>query len=308
MSWYALATVAHEGASRPALVLQSGALDLAQCWQRLRGTAVPAWCANVNAAIADWAQAEEPLARLAEDAGRDGLAAQALAAPHYLPAFCPTRIFGAASNYIEHANEMQTALAAKAESMPYMFMKATSSVIGTGDTIRIPPETERADWEVELGVVLGRKGRRIAAERAAEHIAGYVVVNDVSARDMNRRSDFPFKHDWFRGKSWDTFCPIGPWFVPRACVADPHRLRLWLRLNGEMMQDGSTAEMIFDCYEQISYLSMLLTVGAGDLVMTGTPAGVGMGRDLYLKPGDRIECGIEGLGELVNPVAAEETV
>jgi 2-keto-4-pentenoate hydratase/2-oxohepta-3-ene-1,7-dioic acid hydratase in catechol pathway len=306
MSWYALATIGHAEGTRPALVLESGALDLELCWQRLRGGAAPGWTRSVNAAIADWTHAEDALAALASDARQHGLADEPLVAPHYLPAYCPTRIFGAASNYIEHANEMQTALAAKAESMPYLFMKATSSVIGTGETIRIPPETHKADWEVELGVVLGRKGRRIKAGNAAAHVAGYIVANDVSARDLNRRADFPFKHDWFRGKSWDTFCPLGPLFVPRACVADPHRLKLWLSVNGEMMQDGSTAEMIFDSYEQIAYLSMLLTVGPGDLIMTGTPAGVGMGRDRYLQPGDRIECGIEGLGTLVNPVAAEE--
>ena len=223
-----------------------------------------------------------------------------------LAPFTPTRIFGAASNYIEHAAEMHTKLAEKADSSPYVFMKATTSVIGTGDTVLIPPETEKADWEVELGVVIGRGGRRIGVDRAIDHIAGYTIVNDVSARDLNRRSDFPFKHDWFRGKSWDTFCPLGPWFVPRECIADPHHLRLGMDINGKVMQDGNTSDMIFNAFEQIAYVSSLLTLQPGDVFATGTPAGVGMGMGVFLKPGDVMRAWIENIGEIENPVAAEQ--
>jgi 2-keto-4-pentenoate hydratase/2-oxohepta-3-ene-1,7-dioic acid hydratase in catechol pathway len=266
--------------------------------------------ASVADAIGDWQTAGSAAASAAEavaDAvARGALAALAEGSYRLCAPYRPSRIFATASNYHEHAREMGTKLAPRTESSPYIFIKADTSVADPGADVIKPREVERLDWEVELGVVIGRGGRRIGAERAAGHIAGYLIANDVSARDMNRRSDFPFKHDWFRGKSWDTFCPLGPLFVPRACVPDPQRLRLWLSVNGERMQDGSTAEMIFDTFEQIAYLSMLLTLAPGDLILTGTPAGVGMGRDLYLKPGDFIECGIEGLGTLANPVAAEE--
>src|SRR5262245_8536108 len=213
MTPYALATCAFAEGPRPVLLLGEVRVDLAQCWAALRGTAPPEWLHSVDAIIARWAIAEQALQALASDAHAQG--AETLSDPHprLLAPFHPQRIFGAASNYIEHAAEMNTALAAKAESNPYHFMKSPGSVIGPGDTIRIPPETARADWEVELGVVIGRAGRRIRAQDALAHIAGYTIVNDISARDLNRRSDVPFKHDWFRGKSWDTFCPLGPYFV-----------------------------------------------------------------------------------------------
>ena len=184
-------------------------------------------------------------------------------------------------------------------------MKAATSVIGPEQTVLIPPETEKPDWEVELAVVIGKAGRRISVDKAIEHIAGYTIVNDVSARDMNRRSDYPFKHDWFRGKSWDTFCPMGPWFVPKSCISDLHNLKLGLSLNGEVKQDGNTSELIWNAFEQIAYLSSILTLQPGDVIATGTPAGVGMGQGQFLQPGDVMVASVEGIGSLRNPVAAE---
>jgi 2-keto-4-pentenoate hydratase/2-oxohepta-3-ene-1,7-dioic acid hydratase in catechol pathway len=162
----------------------------------------------------------------------------------------------------------------------------------------------RPDWEVELGVVLGRSGKAVAIDAAHDLIAGYTIVNDVSARDRTRRSDFPFSHDWFRGKSFDSFTPLGPVFVPRDCLGDPHDIRLGLKVNGEAMQDGNTSEMIFNIHEQIAYLSTILELKAGDLIASGTPAGVGMGRGVFLKDGDVMEAWIEGIGTLRNPVSA----
>jgi 2-keto-4-pentenoate hydratase/2-oxohepta-3-ene-1,7-dioic acid hydratase in catechol pathway len=181
-------------------------------------------------------------------------------------------------------------------------------VVGPGEAVILPRESQKVDWEVELGVVIGRPGRRIPVEAAHQHIAGYVIVNDISARDLTRRSDFPFSHDWFRGKSFDTFAPMGPWFVPRDCIDNLHDLRLTLSVNGETMQDGNTGEMIFDTYEQIAYLSTLLNLKPGDVIATGTPAGVGMGRGVFLKDGDTMVATVEGLGVLSNPVRAEERV
>jgi len=308
MVWHALGSGAPGQHRQTLLAVGERVYALASAWSAVHRSRrpLPACFDSVERIIGSWSDQAAPLQELAATLDAGGFEHLALDAPRLGAPFVPGRIFGAASNYIEHAEEMQTVLAAKAESSPYMFMKASTSVIGTLDTIRLPPEAERPDWEVELGVVIGRAGRRITVADAAAHIAGYTVVNDISARDMNRRSDYPFKHDWFRGKSWDTFCPLGPWFVPASCIAEPMKLRLWLSLNGRMMQDGNTAEMIFDIHEQIAYLSSILTLQPGDVIATGTPAGVGMGMDIYLKPGDLIRCGIDGIGELENPVAAEE--
>lgn len=305
--WYALATYDSGAGCAPALVLGDSLYDLARCWRGFEGGELPHWAASVGQMLAGGCPATlDRLARHAMDRVAAGELEALAVNPSSLPApYLPPRIFGTASNYIEHAAEMNTILAAKSDSSPYIFMKASTSVIGAGGTVMLPPETEKPDWEVELGVVIGRGGRRIRKQDALGHIAGYTVVNDVSARDMNRRTDYPFKHDWFRGKSWDTFCPMGPWFVPAACIDDPHALSLELSLNGELMQQGNTSELIWNIFEQIEYLSSILTLQPGDLIMTGTPAGVGMGRGLFLKPGDVMEARVGGVGAITNPVAAE---
>ena len=301
MGWYALGTCHFGEAARPALILDGQCYDLAEA-----GFEGPA---TLDLIIRDWDALGGTFDRLAARAAsrvRAGdLAGRPVGDVRFVAPFEPYRLFGAASNYIEHAAEMQTKLAAKKDSTPFIFLKSQSSVIGPEEPIRLPPESRKVDWEVELGVVIGRKGRRIRVDQALSHIAGYVVVNDVSARDLTRRSDFPFSHDWFRGKSFDGFTPVGPWFVPRDCLGDPHDFRLTLTVNGETMQDGSSAEMIFNSFEQIAYLSSLLELRPGDLLATGTPAGVGMGRGVFLKPGDRVVAGIGGIGEIGNPVVAE---
>ena len=302
--WFAWARCAIAGQERTCLVLEQGKVfDLAAA-----GISLPV--ENLDAWLSRWPDSSAALEALARqtaqayDAGR----IQPLAQDAYrlrVP-YAPGRIFAAASNFREHAKEMGTKLAERSESQPYVFMKAETSVCATGEAVMKPAETARLDWEVELGVVIGRGGRHIKVEDALAHIAGYVVFNDISARDLNRRTDYPFTHDWFRGKSFDTFGPMGPWLVPASCIADPMNLRMTLDLNGERMQDGNTGEMIFNIAEQIAYLSRILTLKPGDLLATGTPTGVGMGRNLYLKPGDVMDAGIEGIGHIVNPVVAEE--
>lgn len=218
--------------------------------------------------------------------------------------YAPTRIFATASNYYEHAAEMGTKLAARSESTPYIFIKADSSITATKTAVVMPSNTMKLDWEVELAVIIGKGGRNISAANAYEHIAGYTVINDVSARDLTRRSDYPFSHDWFRGKSFDTFAPIGPWFVPRDCLGDPMQLRMRLTVNGESMQDASTEGMIFNIAEQIEYLSSILTLRPGDMIATGTPTGVGMGKGVFLKPGDLMVAWVDGIGSIENHVVA----
>ena len=193
----------------------------------------------------------------------------------------------------------------KAESNPYIFIKASTAVVGPGDNVVIPTQTAKADWEVELAAVIGRTTRRISVEDALDCVVGYTIVNDVSARDLTRRDDFPFKFDWFQGKSFDTFAPLGPWIVPASEISDPQQLWLRLDVNDKRMQDGSSAEMIFSVSEQISYLSHMLTLEPGDVIATGTPTGVGASRGVFLKPGDVMRASIENVGELWNPVVAE---
>jgi 2-keto-4-pentenoate hydratase/2-oxohepta-3-ene-1,7-dioic acid hydratase in catechol pathway len=200
---------------------------------------------------------------------------------------------------------MGTVLAAKSQSKPYMFLKLSNTVIGDGETIQMPPETTKLDWEVELAAVIGKRCRRVAVEDALDAVACYTIVNDISARDLNIRGDYPFKHDWFQGKCHDTFAPIGPWLVPAWQIPDPQAVNMRLDVNGEPMQQDSTANMIWTVREQIAYLSTIVTLEPGDVVATGTPTGVGMGRGVYLNAGDKLVASIEGIGRLSNQVQAE---
>ncbi|MCX7196630.1 MAG: fumarylacetoacetate hydrolase family protein [Proteobacteria bacterium] len=238
--------------------------------------------------------------RFATPAGRPA----PLSGVRLLAPFLPQRIHAAASNYHEHAREMGTKLAERTELQPYFFMKADTAVIGPDETVLIPASSAKVDWEVELAAVIGIGGRHIAVGEAMTHVAGYTILNDVSARDLNRRSDYPFTHDWFRGKSWDTFAPLGPWVVPAGCIDDAQDLRLQLSVNDRLMQDDNSGAMIFSIAEQIAYLSSILTLRPGDVIATGTPTGVGMGMGIFLKPGDVMTASIASIGTLRNPVAA----
>ena len=298
MTRFALATRATADGLRPTIQVGDAFHDLHDA---AAAQGVSAVAGDVSAILRDWDARQGGLFALAR--ALDG-ASGTIAVPQLAAPFEPRRIFAAASNFIEHAEEMQTKLAAKAESEPYIFLKTIESVVGPNATVVVPPQVSRPDWEVELGVVLGRPGKNVAVDAAHDLIAGYTIVNDVSARDRTRRTDFPFSHDWFRGKSFDSFTPLGPVFVPRDCLGDPHDIRLGLKVNGEAMQDGNTSEMIFNIYEQIAYLSTILELKAGDLIASGTPAGVGMGRGVFLKDGDVMDAWVEGIGELRNPVSA----
>lgn len=311
MTHYALASYDDNGQKRAAIVIAQQAYDLATSYDLVHPHAheKPLWVHSVSEAIYQWHQYASQIAEFAEQLSvlinQEQLTAIDINERTLAP-FKPSTIFGTASNYHEHAAEMQTILAAKPDSSPYVFMKATTSVIGDGADIILPPETEKLDWEVELGVVIGKKARRVTKEQAQDYIAGYTVVNDISARDLNHRTDYPFKHDWFRGKSWDTFCPLGPVFVPKSAIADCHQVGLTLTLNGKEMQNGNTSELIWDVFEQIEYLSSILTLQPGDVIMTGTPAGVGKGIGLFLKDGDVLQASAQGIGTITNTVRAEQ--
>lgn len=209
----------------------------------------------------------------------------------------PGKIVCVGLNYKDHAEEQGVDL----PEAPLFFAKYTTSLIGPGDTIVIPSVVGKADYEAELGVVIGTTVKRVSRESALEAVAGYVVANDVSARDLQFADG-----QWTRGKSPDTFCPVGP-LVPAAEISDPHALGIRAILNGETMQDSTTANLIFGIDEIISYASRTSTLEAGDLILTGTPAGVGVFRDpqRLLQPGDEITIEIDGLGSITNPVVAE---
>ncbi|HUG76968.1 MAG TPA: fumarylacetoacetate hydrolase family protein [Burkholderiales bacterium] len=306
MAWVALGSYLRKSSLRPALLHGNTAFDLEEA-ARLAGVKLAkTWLGgDVAAIIRDWDEAAAPVRRLAESRKLAEADLERIAIPELKAPYRPARIFCAASNFIEHANEMGTVLAAKAQSRPYMFLKLQNTVIGPGEAVRKPPETSQLDWEVELGAVIGRRARRVAVERALDYVAGYTVINDVSARDLNVRSDYPFKFDWFQGKCHDTFAPFGPCIVPAWLIADPQDVKMKLTVNGEAMQEDSTGNMIWSVREQIAYLSTIVTLEPGDVIATGTPTGVGMGRGIFLKSGDMMEASIEGIGAIRNPVEDE---
>ena len=201
-------------------------------------------------------------------------------------------------NYADHAAESGQPV----PEQPVIFMKATSAIVGAFDDVVMPRGATKVDWEVELGVVIGDAARNVPRETALDHVAGYLVVNDVSERA------FQFDHggQWVKGKSCDTFAPLGPWLVTRDGIPDPQNLAMWLSVNGHRYQDGNTRTMVFDVAALVSHISRYMTLEPGDVISTGTPPGVGLGQKppVYLKPGDVMELGIEGLGVQRQRVAA----
>jgi len=308
MTWMALATYRAAGRLMPAIAVDHKPYSLdAAVRAGLAGVDAQWLDGGVRAMVADWDRVQPWLraagpavAELAARGKIEPVPLSALAAP-----YIPDKIFCAASNFIEHANEMGTVLAAKADSKPYMFLKLANTVIGPGEAIRMPPETAMLDWEIELAAVIGKRCRRIGVEDALAAVAGYAIVNDVSARDLNVRSDYPFKFDWFQGKCHDTFAPFGPWIVPAWQVPDPQAVKLRLDVNETTMQEDTTANMIWTVREQIAYLSTIVTLQPGDVIATGTPTGVGMGRNVFLKRGDLVTATIDGLGTIANRVEAD---
>jgi ureidoglycolate lyase len=195
-------------------------------------------------------------------------------------------------NYADHARESGV----EPPKEPVLFMKATSAICGPNDDVIIPRNSKKTDWEVELGVVIGKEARYVELKNAMEHVAGYCVVNDVSEREFQIERG----GQWVKGKSADTFGPIGPWLVTKDEIADPQKLSMWLEVDGHRYQKGSTATMIFGVAHLVSYISHFMSLQAGDIISTGTPPGVGLGQKpepIYLKPGQTMRLGIDGLGE-----------
>lgn len=202
-------------------------------------------------------------------------------------------------NYSDHAAET----GATVPPEPIIFMKATSAIVGPNDDLVLPRGSEKTDWEVELGIVIGKTAKYVSEAEALDYVAGYCTVHDVSERAFQTE-----RHgQWTKGKSCDTFGPTGPWLVTKDEVADPQDLAMWLKVNGETMQDGSTKTMVYGAAYLVSYLSQFMSLRPGDIISTGTPPGVGMGMKppRYLKAGDVVELGIEGLGSQKQRVRAD---
>lgn len=262
------------GAERPGLLDSNGAIrDLSSVIADVDGAHLSSEClARIAQCDAGSLPAVTAGARIGPCVGRVG------------------KIVCVGRNYAEHAEESGAAVSAE----PVIFFKATSAINGPHDPVVIPRGSAKTDWEVELGVVIGEKASYVAEADALKHIAGYCVVNDVSEREFQLE-----RHgQWVKGKSCDTFAPLGPWLVTADEVPDPQRLRLWLDVNGRRRQDSNTARMVFTVRDLVSYISHFMTLHPGDIISTGTPSGVGLGQEppVYLRPGDVMELGVEGLG------------
>ena len=225
------------------------------------------------------------------------------------PVPTPSKMFFLAGNYAEHIEEGGGAAEEKEFTFPYFFMKPPSTTLtNPGDPIKLPTVSpDHIDWEVELGVIIGRRAKGVKAEDALDIVAGYTVVNDVSDREFRpnpnrKRRDLDDFFDWLHGKWHDTFAPMGPCIASKAQIPDPQNLRITLRVNGETMQDSNTRNMIFSVAELIEFISNVVTLEPGDLISTGTPSGIGATRGVYLKSGDVVEAEIERIGVLRNPV------
>lgn len=272
--------------------------------------------ASVLDLLADWASAFPALVRAAEAPPTGGRAADELIVrPPVQP---PRQLFAAGANYRQHIIEMAMAhglglsgstpeerakqAAAdiderRANGEPYVWTGAPSAISGAFDDVVLPAGWHDHDWELELGVVIGKKARHVAAEYAMEYVAGYTMCNDLTTRSLVPRTDIPMMGtDWMRAKNFPTFFPTGPWLVPASFVADPLDLGIRLRLNGETMQESNTGDMVFGPAELIAYISRFVELRPGDMIITGSPPGNGSHFGRYLQPGDVMECEIDGLG------------
>lgn len=267
---------------------------------------------TVMGVLKAWDKAHPRLAAAAAKAsGGKPLADVALLAP----VLYPGALYCAGANYWDHLEEMAEIakrVTGKAPSMqkaadPYFFMKNTAgAIIGTNTPARLPSFSKQVDWEAELGVVIGKQCRRISEADAFDVVAGYLIVNDLSARDLMKREGSPFGMDWVGQKCFEDGAPMGPWFTPAAYVADPNNLAVKLWVNGVLKQNSNTSRLVHGIAEQIAYLSKHFTLFPGDIIATGTPAGVGMPRGEFLKVGDEVKIEIDGCGSLVNRMVADD--
>jgi 2,4-didehydro-3-deoxy-L-rhamnonate hydrolase len=289
--------------ARPALCVGDSVIDIQDAAAELK---LSGFMAHTMLAILEkWDAAEPGLEKIADALAKGHPKAKQLAeVTLQAPILYPWAIFNAGSNYPEHQAEMGGEATDKSVTKPYMFLKSPAHcVIGPGQEIKIPHVTNQVDWEGEFAVVIGRYGRNLTKANARSVIAGYTIFNDLSARDLGARQDWPrFRTDWFGHKSFETSGPMGPWIVPAKQIKDPYACEIETWVNAERKQKAKAGEMIFNIEEQIEYISARLTLRPGDVISTGTPSGVGRPKGTFLKPGDTVRITISGIGELKNPV------
>lgn len=300
---YKLLTYASDRGPRAGLLIGQQVIDAAEATGR------EAW-STVIGALESWDEANAAFSRISVKGGIPLTDTTLLA-----PILYPGEIYCAGANYQDHVEEMARASGREPGKnmkelgdLPWFFIKTgRSSVVGPDATVKLPAYSNAVDWELELAAVIGRKARGILARDALSCVAGYTVANDLSARDAMKRdkvpSNTPFHYDWLSQKCFDGACPLGPWIVPAADVGDPQNLAMKLWVGEDLMQDSNTGNMIFSIAEQIEMISSRVTLYPGDLVLTGTPAGVGAARKRYLQPGEKLRLVIEKIGELRHAVA-----
>jgi 2-keto-4-pentenoate hydratase/2-oxohepta-3-ene-1,7-dioic acid hydratase in catechol pathway len=298
-----------DGEARAGLVVAGRVHDIAAA----TGVAADATMLGL---LEDWQVARPRIAAARREAecavgGGHALEGVTLLAP--LPR--PGTVFCAGANYADHVAEMARLRGRAPDPSPkalglssWHFIKSSRSIVGPDAAVALPRSSRNVDWEAELALVIGRKAKDVTEAEALSHVAGYTIANDLSARDLGPREGVPdsspFKYDWLAHKSFDGSCPLGPWIVPADEVADPMGLPISLSVNGATKQDSNTREMIFGIAEQIAHLSQRLTLWPGDVILTGTPAGVGSARGAFLQPGDTVVVRIGGLGELATRIVA----
>lgn len=288
---WALATLATDAGPRAVIETPRGLFDLAASLARdgieIRDTA---------GLFADWPAYSARLDRLAPaldpaDRVADG--------PRLAPILYPGKVLCAGANYYRHLAEMGVEnLTREGQRLFFFFKPPRNAVVGEGATVHMPLDTEKMDWEIELAVVIGTPARAVPPERAMEHVAGYMVAIDACARDLNRAPETFYKLDWVAGKAQEACCPLGPRLVPASAIPDPSALALRLAVNGTIKQDDSASDMIFSIAEQIATASRIMQLDPGDVLLTGTPAGVGVPRGEFLAIGDRMDASITGIGIL----------
>lgn len=300
---YRLVTYRDGTAARAGIVVRDLVLSVAEATGN-------AGYATILDVLANWASAQPQLEAAATKGGGLPLDQIELLAP----VLYPGSIFCAGANYTDHMLEM-----AKVQNLapepdprslglkPFHFIKASRTVIGTESVVPLPSYSKKVDWEGELAAVIGKEGKNIATESALEYVAGYTVANDLSARDFTTRPGArvgsPFQYDWLSQKSFDDSCPLGPWIVPASDIPDPQNLAIKLWVNDVLKQDSHTSRMIFSLADQISHISTRITLHPGDVILTGTPAGVGLARHEFLNAGDVVRVWVEDIGTLSSTMA-----
>jgi len=300
MASYRLLSFEKDGATVPGILVDGSVFDL-RSEMAVHAADQEAY-RSIDEVLADWDNAQGLLDRMSNSPGSRATPLDQVTLRQ--PIQNPGAIYCAAANYFDHAEEMGHPIK-KEDVAPYFFIKSSSVIVGTGETIRLPMHhSEKFDWEIEIGVVIGKEAESVREADALDYVAGYTIVNDLSARDHVRREDWPFGTDWFEHKSFETSAPMGPWITPKSEIADIQNLKCQTWINGNLKQDSGSNKMVFSVVEQIAHISRQMTLRPGDVIATGTCAGVGAFLGEFLSPGDEIKMEVEGLGTLTNPVTA----